>query len=374
MPEPEGFKPVFAPFRSGDPWHTDPMTTPESPVAGSPAPASNAPEPRYAELVAQIAQELVGHLGDIVILAHVDPDGDALGSCLGLQRALRAAGKSAQTYLKVPAYLEFLPRPGEVLPHLEHWPEGALLVVLDVDNNDTRRVAGADLSGFTGRVVNVDHHGTNLRHSSLGLVDPSQAATAGMVADIVELVLKAARQPWTPEIATPLLTGLNTDTGSFRFASTTPAVLRQAARLVEHGAALAWINDRLSQNPPRYFALLKEVLGSMSFSHGGLVVTARVDDVMLSRAGAEWDDVESYVNTIRSAQGTELACLFKDYGSQVKVSLRSRGRVSAQNIAVALGGGGHVPAAGATVQGDYEGVRRAFGAAVQTELTRVGLL
>jgi phosphoesterase RecJ-like protein len=103
-------------------------------------------------------------------------------------------------------------------------------------------------------------------------------------------------------------------------------------------------------------------------------VTARVDDVMLSRAGAEWDDVESYVNTIRSAQGTELACLFKDYGSQVKVSLRSRGRVSAQNIAVALGGGGHVPAAGATVQGDYEGVRRAFGAAVQTELTRVGLL
>ncbi len=352
------------------------MTTPNpaSPATTSLSPASNAAEPRYAELVAQIAQELGGHTGETVILAHVDPDGDALGSCLGLQRALRAAGKSAQTYMKLPAYLEFLPQPGEVLPQLGSWPEDALLVVLDVDNNDARRVAGADLSTFTGRVVNVDHHGTNLRRADLGLVDPTQAATAGMVADIVELVLKAAGQPWTPEIATPLLTGLNTDTGSFRFASTTPAVLRQAANLVERGAQLAWINDRLSQNPPRYFALLKEVLGSMAFSAAGLIVTARVDDAMLARAGAEWDDVESYVNTIRSAQGTELACLFKDYGTQVKVSLRSRGRVSAQNIAVALGGGGHFPAAGATVQGDYETVSAAFKAAAQTELTRAGLL
>ncbi len=313
----------------------------------------------------------------MVILAHVDPDGDALGSCLGLQRALQAVGVQAQTYMKVPEYLEFLTAPGEVRPDLASWPEGALLVVLDVDNADVRRVAGAEGAGgvatFTGRVLNVDHHGTNVRRSDVGLVDPTQAATAGMVADIAEVLLASAGQAWTPEIATPLLTGLNTDTGSFRFASTTPAVLRQAAQLVERGAQLSWINDRLSQNPPRYFALLKEVLGSMAFSPDGLIVSARVDDAMLARAGAEWDDVESYVNTIRSARGTELACLFKDYGTHVKVSLRSRGRVSAQNIAVSLGGGGHVPAAGATVQGDFETVKAAFEASAQTELSRAGL-
>ncbi|WP_424950072.1 DHH family phosphoesterase [Deinococcus sp.] len=351
------------------------MTTPD-PAAATTTPgpgARNAHEPRYAELVAQIAYELAGHEGQTVILSHVDPDGDALGSCLGLQRALRASGKRAQTYMQVPEYLAFLPDEGEVLPRLTGWPADALLVVLDVDNNDARRVAGADLDGYAGRVLNVDHHGTNARKADLGLVDPTQAATAGMVADIVEALLSAAGQGWTPEIATPLLTGLNTDTGSFRFASTTPAVLRQAALLVERGAALAWINDRLSQNPPRYFALLREVLGSMAFSHGGLIVSARVDDAMLERAGAEWDDVESYVNTIRSAQGTELACLFKDYGTHVKVSLRSRGRVSAQNIAVGLGGGGHVPAAGATVQGNFETVRRAFEQSAEAELSRVGL-
>ena len=338
----------------------------------------NAPEPRYAELIAQIAQELGGpelgnHGGEVVILSHVDPDGDALGSCLGLQRALRQIGRQAQTYMKVPQYLEFLPTEGEVLPELQSWPAHALLVVLDVDSTDARRVAGADLSSFSGRVINVDHHGTNARRADLGLVDPTQAATAGMVADIAGLLLSAAGKEWTPEIATPLLTGLNTDTGSFRFANTSPAVLRQAASLVERGAQLAWINDRLSQNPPRYFALLREVLGSMAFSCGGLIVTARVDEAMLARAGAEWDDVESYVNTIRSARGTELACLFKDYGTHVKLSLRSRGRVSAQNIAVSLGGGGHFPAAGATVQGGYEAVSKAFGAAAQAELERVGL-
>ncbi|GGJ60578.1 DHH family phosphoesterase [Deinococcus aquiradiocola] len=334
---------------------------------------SNAAEPQYEALVRRVAQELAAHAGDIVILAHVDPDGDALGSCLGLQRALRAAGKRAQTYMRLPQYLEFLPQDGEVLDELHAWPEDALLVVLDVDNNDARRVQGADLGRFTGRVINVDHHGTNVRRADVSLVDPTQAATAGMVADIADVLLAQAGAAWTPDIATPLLTGLNTDTGSFRFANTTPAVLRQAAVLVERGAQLAWINDRLSQNPPRYFALLKEVLGSMTFSHGGLIVTARVDSDMLARASAEWDDVESYVNTIRSARGTELACLFKDYGTHVKVSLRSRGRVSAQNIAVTLGGGGHFPAAGATVQAAFPEVQAAFDAAASAELARVGL-
>ncbi|WP_425147228.1 DHH family phosphoesterase [Deinococcus sp.] len=333
----------------------------------------NSPHPRYTELTGAVAARLSEHPGPVVILAHVDPDGDALGSCLGLQRALRLCGKAAQTYLEVPDYLAFLPESGEVLPQLENWPAQALLVVLDVDNTDLARVAGAELSGYSGPVINVDHHGTNRRQADLSLVDPSRAATAGMVADIVERLLETAGQSWTPDLATPLLTGLNTDTGSFRFANTTPAVLRQAALLVERGARLAWINDRLSQNPPRYFALLREVLGSMQFSHGGLVVTARIDQSMLERAGASWEDAESYVNTIRSAQGTELACLFKDYGSRVKLSLRSRGTLSAQNIAVALGGGGHVPAAGASVEGDYAAVRAAFDAQVRQELERVEL-
>lgn len=332
--------------------------------------AVNAAEPRYNELIRAIAEKLRGHAGPIIVVSHVDPDGDALGSCLGLTRALQALGKDARMFMRVPRYLRFFVQPGEVAETLAAWPAGALLVVLDVDNNDVARVEGADLAQYSGEVVNVDHHGTNKRAASLGLVDPSKAATALMVKHLIEALGVA----WTPELATPVLLGINTDTGSFRFSNTTPEVLRAAADLVEQGARLAWINEMLAQQPPAYYALLELVLGSMTFSEGGLIVTARVDEAMLTRTGSSWDDVESYVSVIRSAEGTELACLFKDYGDKVKLSLRSRGKVSAQNIAVACGGGGHVAAAGATVARPYPEARALFEAQAHQELVRVGLL
>ncbi len=332
--------------------------------------ARNAAEPRFEELTAAIAARLRAHEGPIVILSHVDPDGDAIGSCLGLQRALRALGQDARTFMRVPRYLQFVPEPGEIEDHLTAWPEGALLVVLDVDNNDTARVEGADLSTFAGAVINVDHHGTNRRRADLGLVDPSQAATAQMILHIVN----ALGVEWTPGIANPVLLGLNTDTGSFRFSNTTPEVLRAAADLVERGASLPWMNENLAQQPRNYFTLLEGVLGSMAYPFGGLVVTARVTQDMLDRAGASWEDVENYVSVIRSAEGTELAALFKDHGDSVKLSLRSRGRVSAQNIAVACGGGGHVAAAGATLRVPFAEASATFEREATRELQRAGLI
>lgn len=331
--------------------------------------AQNAPEPHYEALVQSAAQQLKAHDGPIVILAHVDPDGDALGSCLGLQRALRSLGKDAQTYMDVPRYLKFLPQVGEVLPCLETWPPQALAVVLDVDNTDTMRVAGADIAAFSGAVINIDHHGTNRREATVSLVDPSQAAAAMIIKDVVDALGIA----WSSEIATPLLLGTNTDTGSFRFSNTTPQVLRTAADLVERGAQLAWINDQLARNPQRYYALLREVLDKMEFSADGLVVRSRIDEAALERTQTHWEDVESYVSTLRNADGTELAVMFKDYGERVKLSIRSRGTVSAQNIAVALGGGGHVAAAGASVAAPYAEALALFEAAADSELHRIGL-
>ena len=232
-----------------------------------------------------------------------------------------------------------------------------------------RGVAGADMNAFKGQVVNIDHHGTNRREAAVSLVDPSQAATAMIIKDVVD----ALGVPWTSEIATPLLLGTNTDTGSFRFSNTTPQVLRTAADLVEHGAQLGWINDQLARNPQRYYDLLREVLDQMKFSSDGLIVRSRIDEAALERTRANWEDVESYVNTLRNADGAELAVMFKDYGERVKLSLRSRGRLSAQNIAVALGGGGHVAAAGASVTAPYAEALALFDAAADAELRRVGL-
>ncbi len=331
---------------------------------------ANAAEPRYAELTRAIAAKLRAQAGPIVIVSHVDPDGDALGSCLGLARALAALGKPARVYMRLPKYLRPFVRPGEVEPALEAWPVGALLVVLDVDNTDLARVEGADVGSYAGEVVNVDHHGTNRRTADFSLVDPTKAATALMVLHLIE----ALGVSLTPDVATPLLLGLNTDTGSFRFSNTTAEVLRAAADLVERGADLAGINETLAQQPPSYYALLERVLGSMAYGFGGLLVTAQVNGAMLAAAGARWEDVEAYVSVIRSAEGTELACLFKDYGDRVKLSLRSRGKVSAQNIAVACGGGGHVAAAGATVMAPFDEAAALFEAAARREFERLGLL
>ncbi|WP_110885183.1 DHH family phosphoesterase [Deinococcus yavapaiensis] len=331
---------------------------------------ANHAEPRYADLCREVARHLSAHTGPILIFSHVDADGDALGSSLGLARALRLLGKDATACVKVPNYLRFLASEGEVRETpLEAWPEGALTVVLDVDNNDPVRVDLADLASFSGPVLNVDHHGTNKRTATVSLVDPTKAATALMVMDVVNEL----GAPWSSEVATPILLGINTDTGSFKFSNTTPEVLRAAADLVEHGADLVTINEQLAQQSRSYFALLREVLGSMEFLFGGLVVIARVDEGMLARAGATWEEVESYVSVIRSARGTELACLFKDYGASVKLSVRSRGKLSAQRIAVACGGGGHFAAAGATVKAPFVQARALFDREAKAELERVGL-
>ena len=329
--------------------------------------AENAATPDYRRNVGAVADALLAHPGPIVVLSHENPDGDALGSVLGLSRALRTLGKTVLAPMTVPHYLSFLPQPGELTAPLESWPQGALAAVLDVDNNDPVRVAGADLTQFDGPVVNVDHHGTNLRRADAGVVDPSKPAAAMMVADVIDEL----GVTWSEAIATPLMLGLNTDTGNFAFDSVSAETFECAARLRAHGARIGWLNDQMRQNPQSYYLLLREVLGKLEFLHGGRVVQTRVDEEMLAHAGATWEQVENYVSMLRNAEGAQLAVMAKDYGDRVKFSLRSRGPVSAQNIAVALGGGGHVPAAGATVISSYAEARARLDAAIEAELARV---
>lgn len=314
-----------------------------------------------------MAALLRAHQGPVVVLSHENPDGDALGSLLGLTRALRDLGKTVIAPMDVPRYLRFLPAPGETSGPLVEWPEGALAVVVDVDNNDPDRVAGADLRRFGGQVINLDHHGTNQRRATAGVVDPAQPAAVMIVAD----VLDELGVTWTERIATPLMLGLITDTGSFRFDSVTPQTFVCAARLLERGARLGWINDQMGQQPRAYYLLLREVLDTMEFLRGGRVVMARVDEAMLTRAGASWEDVENYVGLLRNAEGAELAVMIKDFGERIKLSLRSRGGVSAQNVAVALGGGGHVSASGASLSEPYPAARRRLDDAITAELARV---
>nr|WP_018461312.1 bifunctional oligoribonuclease/PAP phosphatase NrnA [Thermus oshimai] len=319
-------------------------------------------DPQYWEKMRLVAEVLKALEGPIYIATHVDPDGDAIGSSLGLYRALKALGKEAYWVAEPPRFLRFLAKEEEYADPVDKLPPGATLVALDAA--DPSRVVGAPVEGF---VINIDHHGTNPRFGQLAVVEPTKAATAQMVKELIDLL----GVPWTEELATPVLTGIVTDTGNFRFANTTPEVLRVAAELLSYGVRLSEITDRLQYRPPVYYQGLGAVLSTLRLHFGGLLVTAHLpEDVDIPE-----EDSDGFVGVIRYVEGSLVAVYLRRKGEGIKVSIRSRGGVSAQNIALKLGGGGHVPAAGATLEGlgleeAYERVLEA----VAEELRRAGYL
>jgi len=329
----------------------------------------NTGERNYPERVRQVAAELRAWKGPIVLASHVDPDGDALGSSLALKRALESLGKTTLLPLEPPRYLAFLAREGELSPPLKALPEGSLLVVLDVEVGP--RVAGAPPEGAALTVV-IDHHGTNNRVGDLVCVQPSRAASAHMVKEVID----ALGVPWTPEIATPCLTGILTDTGTFRFGNTTPEVLIAASELIAHGAPYAELTDRLQWRHPDYFRMLGKVMSTVEFPLGGLVASAHLTEAMRRAVGPTDDDSNDYVGLIRYAEGTVVALFLREASEagevKTKLSVRTRGEVSAQAICLELGGGGHVAAAGATLNVDLASARARALAATRRELERRG--
>jgi bifunctional oligoribonuclease and PAP phosphatase NrnA len=341
-------------------------------MAAMPDTPHNQSDPQYAAKCGQIAARLLAHAGPILIVAHEDPDGDALGSVLGLARPLQKLGLDARPIATAPRYLQFLTTAGELHQPMSELPANALVCVLDC--GELYRMTGLP-KDLGAPIINIDHHGTNSRFGEIALVSPDRPAACIMIKDVVDaLEVQSGQQLWDAHLAMPVLTGIITDTGSFRYPSTTPETLHTAAELVGHGAPLGVINENLGIQPRNYFKLQALVLSTIEYALGDLVVMAHVNEAMLSESGATWEEVEALVSVIRSAEGTYIAALFKDRGEQVKLSLRSRTPVSAQNIAVACGGGGHVPAAGATMLMPLAEARAKALAEAERELQRVGLL
>ncbi|MEJ2667832.1 MAG: DHHA1 domain-containing protein [Deinococcales bacterium] len=322
-----------------------------------------ASERDYPGKLAAIGRALAGWDGPIVLISHVDPDGDAFGSTLALKRALTALGKRTTLPIEPPRFLAFLARDGELSDPLTSLPGHCLLAVLDAA--DEARAVGAPLEG-ADLTINMDHHGTNDCFGDLALVEPGKAATALIVKDLLDVM----GFDWTVDVATPCLTGILTDTGNFRFANTDRAVLEAAGALVDVGVPYAELTDRLQWRHPDYFRMLAEVMGTVAFHLDGRLITARLTNAMRARIGESDDDSDDFVGLIRYAEGTKVAALLKERDDGVKLSVRSRDGVSAQAICVELGGGGHLAAAGATVHGTLDEAQRALTAATAKELAR----
>ena len=328
----------------------------------------NGGEQDYPAKIDQAALVLATWPGPIVIISHVDPDGDAIGSTLALKRALDRLGKSTTLVIEPPRYLNFLVREGELSKPLSSLPQNCLLAVLDVEVGP--RATGAPLVG-AAKIVNIDHHGTNPRHGDLSVVQPSRAATAHLVKDLID----ALGVPWTLELAEPCLTSILTDTGNFRFSNTSPEVLRAAGELIATGLDYVALTDRLQWRPQSYFQLLGKVMYTVEFTLDGLLAMAQLTQAMRDEVGNCEDDSDDFVGIIRYAEGVKLAVLLKEKvpGKEIKASVRSRDTVSAQAVCLRLGGGGHVAAAGATIYADLAEARRQVLAAAREELCAKGL-
>lgn len=344
-----------------------------APSTPTPQP-DNSGEPDYAACIAEVAHTLLSWHGPVVIATHTDPDGDALGSSLSLKRALDGLGKKTLLPCTPPRYLDFLTEPGELSEPLATLPEGALVAVLDVEVSG--RLVGVPVADTTvvgaAFTVVLDHHGTNNRAGNLVCVEPGRAATAHLVKDVID----ALPLDWNAELATPCLTGLLSDTGNFRFGNTTPDVLHAAAELISYGVAYTELTDRLQRRHPDYFRMLGKVMSTVTFPFGGLVAVAEITRQMRAEIGPTDDDSSDYVGLIRYAEGVLVALFLREEGDdaqpKTKVSVRASAGVSAQAICVALGGGGHVAAAGATLRVELDEAKTLVLAATRAELERTG--
>jgi bifunctional oligoribonuclease and PAP phosphatase NrnA len=277
------------------------------------------------------------------VIAHVDPDGDAVGSVVALGRALRRLGKDTVMAITPPRFLAFAAEADELSPPLETLAPGTLLVVLD---GELPRAVGAPIAAAAA-TVNLDHHATNAGGADVAVVAPQKAAAALIVKDLIdELGLR-----WDPHLAAPCLLGLVSDTGTFRFGNTDRAVLCAAGDLIATGVAYAELVDRLRWRHPDHYRMLAMVLSTVRFDAGGAIVSVQQTAAMRAAIGPTDDDSSDFVNVVRDAEGTLVALFFREVEGGVKVSARSRPGVSARAICAALGGGGHEAAAGATLQG-----------------------
>ena len=300
------------------------------------------------------AAEVLAAAGEVALACHVSPDGDALGSVLGLARAAIGAGKRAVASFGAPfavsAQYEFLDLSPLVPP--EDFPAAPeVMVALDVAAPD-RLGSLAGSAARAGTLIVLDHHPTNPGFGDIVVVDPGAAATAELAYHLIR------RSGWAidRETATALLTGIVSDTGRFQYSSTDAAVLRVAARLVEAGARPDEIGQRLYEWLPFGYLQVSGAVLTRARLEDGLVWSVLYASDYLG-AGVGPEDLDLLIDDLRAAREAEVAVLLKETQGGWKVSLRSRGGVDVGALAAAGGGGGgHHDAAGFNTGGDPEDV------------------
>jgi phosphoesterase RecJ-like protein len=298
----------------------------------------------------QLASQLILSVDRILIVSHVRPDGDSLGSLLGLGSALESIGKKVQMVSEdgVPAKFKYLDGSSRVLTR-QHSPYDVLIIL---DCSGLERI-GKTIEEPIRPDINIDHHITNLNFAKINLVDDEAVATA----EIIFKFLNVMNLPIPPIVADALLTGLITDTLGFRTNNMTPKALRVVAKLMDKGANL----------PNLYkLAMVNRSFEAMRFWGAGLLDLKKADGLvwtsltMLDRENAKYSgrDDADLINILSSINEAKIAVIFVEQpNGKVKVSWRSQPNYDVAKIALMFGGGGHSSASGAEIYGNLSDVK-----------------
>ena len=290
----------------------------------------------------------------IVILTHETPDGDAIGSSLGLKIALEKLGKNIDLIMTSFARtFEFLPKVEEIKSDSEI-KEYDLAISLDCAS--LKRLDNKEYFEKAKKTIVIDHHGSNNMYGDINYVNPVAPACS----EILLAILSYYEIDIDEEIGTCLMTGIITDTGGLQYQSTNADTFEYAAEMLRKGVDIADICKRTLQTKTKAnFELQKRVMDRMELLENGKVAFSYINKKDMEEVSAEEGDHEGLVNIGRNIEGVEVSIFIRqnDEENAYKASLRSGSYVNVSDVCLMFGGGGHPRAAGALIQGDVKLVK-----------------
>jgi bifunctional oligoribonuclease and PAP phosphatase NrnA len=293
--------------------------------------------------------ELIEKKNSFAITTHVRPDGDGVGSSLGLCWLLRSLGKSAEVVLRdeIPVSYAGLPGADEIKKVAE--VNGKYDAVFVIECSDLNRPG---IKGLENQItVNIDHHATSEHFGTINWID----ATASAVGEMIYNLCKAIGGRITKEIAECVYLALVTDTGSFHFPNTTERTLKVASELIKVGVKPAQISEAVYNSYPwSRIELMRQVLATVRRNETGNIAWMRQTLKMAENAGSVDGDNHGFVNIPLAAREVEAVIYMREVQPNAyRVSLRSKDGINVARVAEKFGGGGHKNAAGCRVEGDW---------------------
>ncbi len=326
--------------------------------------------------------------GRFLITCHIRPDGDAIGSIIGLGLALRSVGKEVRLFAQddVPSAYLFLKGIDEIGHSFDiDYIKGATLIVLDC--NEAKRIGddGERLMGASKNVLIIDHHvkDTSIYPSAYteensritAYIDPTSCATSAIILNM----LKELSWPIDEDVANALYTGIFSDTGGFRHSNTTESVFKMAATLTGLGAQPYLVATELcSKFKKERILLLSKVLDTLELYKEGKIALIYLFKDILKDTGADEEDAQDFISYPRGIDTVEVAGFIKEIDvhdafsdkKMVSVSLRSKSYVDCQKVAKQFGGGGHVRAAGFRMEADINELKKTLLKALMAEISK----